>query len=188
MSIYKKLAEARVKLQESKITKSGLNKFAGFKYYELADFLPTLNKINFELGICTKFEIKNNNAFLTVFDTEKQDDCIIFNVPYVQSKIKGATEIQELGGSITYLRRYLLLIAFEITDGDVVDAQNPKDNEKVEDTKNKEKAIKMIFSLIKEEDDDALTAQLEYYKRKDLGECTEEELKKIYKYFKDMKK
>lgn len=57
-----------------------------------------------------------------------------------------------------------------------------------EEKANKEKAIKMIFSLIKEEDDDALTAQLEYYKRKDLGECTEEELKKIYKYFKDMKK
>ena len=57
-----------------------------------------------------------------------------------------------------------------------------------EEKANKEKAIKMIFSLIKEEDDDTLTAQLEYYKRKDLGECTEEELKKIYKYFKDMKK
>ena len=41
MSILKKISEARVKLQDTKINKSGENKFAKFKYYELADFLPT---------------------------------------------------------------------------------------------------------------------------------------------------
>lgn len=61
--------------------------------------------------------------------------------------------------------------------------------QRVEEEKaNKKKAIKMITDLIKEEDDDELTAQLEYYNHKNLGECSEDELKKIYKYFKDMKK
>lgn len=61
--------------------------------------------------------------------------------------------------------------------------------QRVEEEKaNKKKAIKMINDLIKEEDNDELTAQLEYYNHKNLDECSEDELKKIYKYFKDMKK
>lgn len=61
--------------------------------------------------------------------------------------------------------------------------------QRVEEEKaSKEKAIKMIKELVKEEDKDELKAQLEYCKHKDLSECSEDELKKIYKYFKDMKK
>ena len=76
MSIYKKIAEARVKLQETKLTKSGFNKFANFKYYELADFLPSLNKINLELGICTKFELdtEGKKAILNIFDFELSEE------------------------------------------------------------------------------------------------------------------
>lgn len=127
MSIYKKIAEARVKLQDSKLTKSGFNKFANFKYYELADFLPSLNRINLELGICTKFELDTagEKAILNIFDFDKPEEKITFDIPYIPSKVQGATEIQNLGGTITYLRRYLFLVAFEITDGDVIDAQDP---------------------------------------------------------------
>jgi hypothetical protein len=35
----------RVSLQNLKLKKSGKNKFAGFEYYELADFLPALNEL-----------------------------------------------------------------------------------------------------------------------------------------------
>ena len=127
MSIYKKIAEARVKLQDSKLTKSGFNKFANFKYYELADFLPSLNRINLELGICTKFELDTagEKAILNIFDFDKPEEKITFDIPYISSKVQGATDIQNLGGTITYLRRYLFLVAFEITDGDVIDAQDP---------------------------------------------------------------
>lgn len=127
MSIYKKIAEARVKLQDSKLTKSGFNKFANFKYYELADFLPSLNRINLELGIFTKFELDTagEKAILNIFDFDKPEEKITFDIPYISSKVQGATDIQNLGGTITYLRRYLFLVAFEITDGDVIDAQDP---------------------------------------------------------------
>ena len=40
MSVHKKIMQARVSLQQSKLTKSGNNKFAGYKYFELGDFLP----------------------------------------------------------------------------------------------------------------------------------------------------
>ena len=41
MSVYRKLQEARIELQSKPLKKSGKNKFAGFEYFELGDFLPT---------------------------------------------------------------------------------------------------------------------------------------------------
>lgn len=184
MSILKKIAEARVKLQDTKINKSGENKFAKFKYYELADFLPTLNKINLELGICTRFEIVENNACLTVFDIDKQEDNITFTIPYVSSELKGVTKIQELGATITYLRRYLFLVAFEITDGEVVDAQplQEQPKSKVEDKKpfDKKKAEKCILELVGD-NTELLEKEMELKGIKSFSEASEEQMKMLYK-------
>ena len=51
MSVFKKLSKARVMLQQVEMTKSGNNKFAGYKYFELADFMPHINRIFDELGL-----------------------------------------------------------------------------------------------------------------------------------------
>ena len=42
MNIYEKLQTARVELQKTALKKSGVNKFAGFKYFELGDFIPAV--------------------------------------------------------------------------------------------------------------------------------------------------
>lgn len=184
MSILKKIAEARVKLQDTKINKSGENKFAKFKYYELADFLPTLNKINLELGICTRFEIVENNACLTVFDIDKQEDNITFTIPYVSSELKGVTKIQELGATITYLRRYLFLVAFEITDGEVVDAQplqeQPKPKSEEKKPFDKKKAEKCILELVGD-NTELLEKEMELKGIKSFSEASEEQMKMLYK-------
>ena len=39
-NLNESIIKIRVDLQKSKIKKSGKNKFAGFDYYELSDFLP----------------------------------------------------------------------------------------------------------------------------------------------------
>ena len=44
MSIHSKLMKARLKLQTADLKKSGHNKFAGYKYFELGDFLPTVRE------------------------------------------------------------------------------------------------------------------------------------------------
>lgn len=208
MSIYKKLAEARVKLQETDIKKSGVNKFANFKYFELADFLPAINKINLELGLCTKFDIDEvaKIATLEIFDMDKEDSSIIFTVPYVPSEIKGAIDIQKLGGSITYLRRYLFVIAYEITDSDVVDALddaqkttvnnqktrintlnssvNTKKNIEDEATR-KAKCIKAIVEFNLDED---LQILLEENKIEALNNATLEQLEIVWKELNKIKK
>ena len=43
LRVYSKLQKARVLLQEQPLKKSGFISFAGFKYFELPDVLPSIN-------------------------------------------------------------------------------------------------------------------------------------------------
>ncbi len=45
MSVYKKLIVARAKLRAKVLKKSGHNKFAGYNYFELGDFLHPIMEI-----------------------------------------------------------------------------------------------------------------------------------------------
>ena len=122
-------------LQGIDMSKSGLNKFAGFKYFELGDFLPTVNSIFFELGLCSVFTIDNNEAIMQIVDTEF-GGTIFFRspvaeaVPRVTIDAGKSPAIQALGSQHTYLRRYLFLNALEITEHDAVDATLGKDEPK----------------------------------------------------------
>ena len=73
MNIYAKLQKARVMLQGIDMSKSGLNKFAGFKYFELADFIPHVNKVMDEMGLCGIVSISEGVATLTIHDSESPD-------------------------------------------------------------------------------------------------------------------
>ena len=133
--VYQKLQKARVKLQNVELKKSGYNSFAGFKYFELGDFLPTVNSIFFELGLCSVFTIDNNEAIMQIVDTEF-GGTIFFRspvaeaVPRVTIDAGKSPAIQALGSQHTYLRRYLFLNALEITEHDAVDATLGKDEPK----------------------------------------------------------
>ena len=52
MTVYKKLSEARVAFLGSPVKKSGKNKFAGYEYFELGDFIPTVLQIFDGHGLC----------------------------------------------------------------------------------------------------------------------------------------
>ena len=134
MNIKTKLAEARVRLQEEKLKKSGLNKYAGYEYYELGDFLPTINRLGKELGFVCLVSF-GETATLEIVDTEK-DDKIVFSSPMATASLKGCHDVQNLGAVQTYLKRYLYQHAFEIVDGDALDStHNP--NEKSPTNKDK---------------------------------------------------
>ena len=127
MNIYEKLQTSRIKLQEMKLKKSGLNKFANFSYYELADFLPQINKIFGEMKLFSKFDLLTEKATLTIIDTEKEESIIVFESDKIEAVLKGTTSIQGLGATHTYLKRYLYLNALEIVENDFVDASIGKE-------------------------------------------------------------
>lgn len=119
MSIYAKLAQARVKLQKENLKKTGNNR--SFKYFELKDFLPRVNEIFDELKMCAVVRYSSELATLTIYDCEK-DESIEFTSPMVQKALPSGTEIQNLGAIQTYQRRYLYLTALEIVEDDLVDS------------------------------------------------------------------
>ena len=121
MSVYKKLQEARMKLQNTALKKSGHNKFAGYYYFELGDFLPAIQKICAEMDLCGVVSFDHNMAFLQINDTE-DGTSVMFTSPMSSAALKGCHDVQNLGAVQTYLRRYLWVNAFEIVEHDALDA------------------------------------------------------------------
>ena len=130
MSVYKKLQEARIELQSRPLKKSGRNKFAGYEYFELGDFLPTIQNICLDKGLCGSVTFYTDIAVLTITDVDKPEDKIEFKCPMSSAALKGCHEVQNLGAVQTYLRRYLWTNAFEIVEHDALDATMGKDEPK----------------------------------------------------------
>lgn len=126
MNIYKKLMLSRCEFGKLTLKKSGKNKFAGFEYFELKDFLPAATEILNSYNLCTFINFTNDVATLTLVDADKPSDTIVFTSPIKELTIKGANEIQALGGTQTYLSRYLYIQLLNITESDSFDATSGK--------------------------------------------------------------
>ena len=122
--VYEKLQQARIKLQNTALKKSGYNKFAEYKYFELGDFLPAIQSIFSELKLCPVVSFGVELATLRIIDTEN-GGCITFTSPMAQANLKGCHPIQNLGAVETYSRRYLYVTALEIVEHDAIDSSEP---------------------------------------------------------------
>jgi hypothetical protein len=120
-NVYLKLMQARIALQGKKLAKTGYNKFAGYKYFELGDFLPTTQEIFLGLGLCGFVSYSDDLATLTIIDTQS-GQLMAITSPMSSASLKGAHDIQNLGAVQTYLRRYLWVTAMEIVEHDALDA------------------------------------------------------------------
>lgn len=127
--VHKKLMQARIRLQGTKLEKSGLNKFAGYKYFELGDFLPEIQNIFNDLGLCGVVSYDASYATLTITDID-DGTVIVISSPMAAAELKGAHPIQNLGAVETYQRRYLWMTALEIVEHDVIDSSDKKDESK----------------------------------------------------------
>jgi len=124
MSVHKKLMESRVALQGIELTKSGHNKFAGYKYFELGDFLPHIQTIFNKIGLCGVVSYNTEYATLCITDTD-DGTVIVITSPMAEAHLKGTHPIQNLGAVETYQRRYLWMTALEIVEHDILDASEP---------------------------------------------------------------
>ena len=157
-NIYEKIQFCRVELQNKGLKKSGENKFAKFNYFELGDFIPTINELFNEVKLFSMFNIKDEVATLTIIDSEDTEKQLVFESPIASADLKGCTPIQSLGGIHTYMRRYLYLNALEIAENDLLDAETGK-----QELPTKEKALEYELTFGK-------------HKGKKLGELLEENI------------
>jgi hypothetical protein len=128
--VHKKLMQARIMLQNAALKKSGHNKFAGYSYFELGDFIPTINQIFNEIGLCGVVSYDTEIASLTITDVDDGTSLVITS-PMADANLKGCHPIQNLGAVETYTRRYLWVTAMEIVEHDALDSSAPIKEEKV---------------------------------------------------------
>jgi len=105
-SIYAKLAEARAAFHRLDLKKSGENKFAGYRYFELGDFVQPGLSCMAGAGLCPVVTFEPERAVMRIFETDG-DGCIEIESPRAGASLKGCHPIQNLGAEETYQRRYL---------------------------------------------------------------------------------
>ena len=152
-NVYVKLAQARLKFLQAGASKSGKNMHLEFKYFELEDIVPTATQIFAELNLIHVVTFEDGVAKMVIMDAEDPVDEIQFIIPFreiepiVSNKGNVVTNpLQALGASITYLRRYLWMMALDIVEADSIDAnlgkEKPAEEPKVEEPKPVEKKTK----------------------------------------------
>lgn len=142
MNVRQKLAKARLYFLNRKVAKTGKNMHLEFKYFELEDIVPVAIRIFASVGLTSYTNFNGETATMTILNADNPDeDGITFTLPYRENKPiisnqgKEVTNpMQALGASTTYLRRYLWMMALDITEPDEVDASLGSDDLDGEDT------------------------------------------------------
>lgn len=122
MNIYQKLTEARARFLAMPVKKSGINRFAKFDYFELSDIVPVKTAIFKDLGLCDVISFSDESAVLVLVNTDKSDETICFTSPIKAQAVNGMNEMQAIGASETYARRYLYQMMLDIVEADTFDA------------------------------------------------------------------
>ncbi len=190
MNVYQKLAAARRKLKNSGLKQSGKNKGVGYTYFDLQDILPQTTEIEEEIGLLSVVTFTDTEGTLTVINTEKPEETIVFQSPIRDAELRGCHPVQNLGAVETYVRRYLYLLAYEIVETEAVDMTQGADKHMVQTKASKEEnrqelsKAQRITKLIKETDirPQEITGWIENNlgSPKRVNDLTDEEFKKLY--------
>ncbi|PWX63074.1 recombinase [Clostridium perfringens] len=154
LNIYQKIQKARVDLQNKDLKKTGYNKYSNYKYFELGDFLPHINGICNEIGLYTEFSYEEKLATLTIYNTENLEEKRIWTTPVEVATLKGCGTIQNIGGTQSFARRYLYMMAFEIAETDVIDGGAIDEDAELGKQKIGKAHVLTINSLIQETETD----------------------------------
>ncbi len=127
LEVYRKLAIARAKLRTQVLKKSGTNKFAGYNYFELGDFLHPIMEIFDGIGLIGIVSFTKEQAELSIIDVDSGGKIFITS-PFGSAALKGCHEVQNIGAVETYQRRYLWVTAMEIVEHDALDSTTGSGN------------------------------------------------------------
>ena len=144
-NIYQKLMEVRTNFHKLELKKSGHNKFANFKYFELGDFLVPATKLLNEIGLCPIITFTDELAKMTLVNTDNPSETIEFTSPMRDLELKGANSMQSLGGCETYQSRYLYIQLLNIVESDSFDrVSGTEDNKEINTSKKYTGNVRLI--------------------------------------------
>lgn len=186
--IHQKIARIQKNLMAMKLPRSGENKFANFKYYELEDILPAIFKECYNQELFLEFSFSLDEAQLKVRNWNEPGESVITSVPMpeIVPLNRGMNIMQSEGSYITYLKRYLLTNLFLIMEKDVVDAipQNNSVSESVVASDPVQKVREYIHSKDSTLEITPLMINQNRRKMVNTGKLTKEESKIVFEWFK----
>lgn len=116
MNVWTKLQTVRQLMSKATLKKTGENKYSKYNYYTLDDILPALTQFLADQKLVTTLDMGEDKSIYRVINAEKPEEVVEFSCPTVMAEMKGSTKIQELGSTMTYIHRYLVLWAFSICE------------------------------------------------------------------------
>ena len=172
-NIYQKLMNVRTNFHKLELKKSGHNKFANFKYFELGDFLVPATKLLNEEGLCPIVTFNNEVAKMVLVNTDNPSETIEFTSPMRDLELKGANSMQSLGGCETYQTRYLYIQLLNIVESDSFDAVSGKDEHISENQ------VKRLYVIAKGKDFNEISKILDENKFKKFADITKDKYEDI---------
>ncbi len=127
LNLFQKINEIRDRILKLKLKKTGYNKFAGYYYYELADFLPQVIIIEKELGLTSNYDGFADFGELEVVNADNPSERKVYKISVKEANAKGMLEIQKAGAENTYGKRYAYQNDRNLTENDGVDGLNQKE-------------------------------------------------------------
>lgn len=115
-----KLLDMQKELSEIMIEKKGYNAWLKHKYITFEDLIEPVREVCIKHGVLMTFEFKLNErgmvATIKLMGTDELKD-IIYDIQYWENSIGIPSnalgdDVQKIGGTITYLKRYLIMNTF----------------------------------------------------------------------------
>lgn len=136
-SVAERLAEVRLKFLEQGVDKSGKNMMLKSLYFTLSDIVPVAMPLFHEARLLPMVNIDNTTATICIADYDDPQQNLIFCAPMREyAGNAGVNPLQAAGASITYMRRYLYLVALDIVEVDDIEehtAKHAPDRNRVEE-------------------------------------------------------
>lgn len=181
--MIKKILEIACNLQAKKDCK---NEYGNYSYRSAEQIYENLKPLLCEYGICLTFsesiELIGDKHYLKciayLIDVETKETIERSTMLEIDANLKGMTQSQKIGASISYARKYLLCGVFLIDNGEDLDKINPKKqlfshSEKVEITIGKLNKIKDVQKLLNFK---------ELVKQRDINVYNDESVRLAFKY------
>lgn len=125
-NVFEKLLLAREQFLNAGLKKTGINRYAEYKYFTLDEIIPIKQKIFKELGLSDIISFTDSEAVLQIFNTDNTDEVIVFSSQLAPDESMIKNPIQKVGAVQTYIRRYLYVLALDIIESDGIEETTGK--------------------------------------------------------------
>jgi len=159
MSVYQKIQNCIASIKASNLEKQGYNTFSKYAYYTPEQVDKLVYDACLTEKLFNKFDLVRNElgifGQLTITDLENDKDSEVFLMASDIPSIKATNISQQLGGAMTFTKRYMLQNTYDIVDNNLdfdTDKKPSGQGDKKEDI---EWLDKKIFEVIMKRTDPA---------------------------------